>query len=297
VTPGTILRSGLVAVVGRPNVGKSTLVNALVGHKVSIVSDKPQTTRRGLRAVLTTDDVQAVFTDTPGFHKPRTELGARLNQMVGDAVEGVDVILHVLDAATGIGRGDASVYERRVRLHRCPKIAVVNKIDATGDHGVVPQLAAAAEIGDYAEIVPVSAEAGAGIDELRSLVLGLLPEGPALYPEETISDQPFETGLAEMIREKALQVTRQELPHSITIVVEEVEVDGGLTTVHASLIVERDSQKGIVIGRGGRTLRTIGSRAREEMESVLATKVFLDLRVKVVKEWQRDPKALERLGF
>jgi GTP-binding protein Era len=297
VTSGTILRSGLVAVVGRPNVGKSTLVNALVGHKVSIVSDKPQTTRRGLRAVLTTHDVQAVFTDTPGFHKPRTELGARLNQMVGDAVEGVDVILHVLDAAAGIGRGDAAVYERQVRPHPCPTIAVVNKIDATGDHGVVPQLAAAAEIGDYAEIVPVSAEAGTGIDELRSLVLGLLPEGPALYPKETISDQPFETRLAEIIREKALQVTRQELPHSIAVVVEEVEVDGALTTVHASLIVERDSQKGIVIGRGGRTLRTIGSRAREEMELALATKVFLDLRVKVVKEWQRDPKALERLGF
>jgi GTP-binding protein Era len=297
VTSGTILRSGLVAVVGRPNVGKSTLVNALVGRKVSIVSDKPQTTRRGLRAVLTTDDVQAIFTDTPGFHKPRTELGARLNQMVGDAVEGVDVILHVLDAAAGIGRGDATVYERRVRPHPCPKIAVVNKIDATGDHGVVPQLAAAAEMGDYAEIVPLSAEAGTGIDQLRSLVLGLLPEGPALYPEETISDEPFETRLAEMIREKALQVTRQELPHSITVVVEEVEVDGGLTTVHASLIVERDSQKGIVIGRGGRTLRTIGSRARDEMELMLATKVFLDLRVKVVKEWQRDPKALERLGF
>jgi GTP-binding protein Era len=297
VTSRTIVRSGLVAVVGRPNVGKSTLVNALIGHKVSIVSDKPQTTRRGLRAVLTTNDVQAVFTDTPGSHKPRTELGARLNQMVGDAVEGVDVILHVLDAAAGIGRGDAAVYERWIRPHPCPSIAVVNKIDATGDHGVVPQLAAAGEIGDYAEIVPVSAEAGTGIDELRSLVLGLLPEGPALYPEETISDQPFETRLAEMIREKALQVTRQELPHSVTVVVEEVEVDGGLTTVHASLIVERDSQKGIVIGRGGRTLRTIGSRAREEMELVLATKVFLDLRVKVVKEWQRDPKALERLGF
>ena len=297
MTAGAIHRSGLVAVVGRPNVGKSTLVNALVGHKVSIVSDKPQTTRRGLRAVLTTDEVQAVFTDTPGFHKPRTELGTRLNDMVGDAVEGVDVILHVLDAAAGIGRGDVFVYERRVRRHRCPKIAVVNKIDATGDHGEVPQLAAAAEVGDYTEIVPVSASRGTGIGELRTLVLGLLPEGPALYPEETISDQPFETRLAEMIREKALQVTRQELPHSITVVVEEVEVDGGLTTVHASLIVERDSQKGIVIGKGGQTLRTIGSRAREEMELVLATKVFLDLRVKVVKEWQRDPKALERLGF
>jgi GTP-binding protein Era len=264
---------------------------------VSIVSDKPQTTRRGVHAVLSTDDAQAVFTDTPGFHKPRTELGARLNDVVGDAVEGVDVILHVVDAASGIGRGDAFVYERRVRPHGCPRIAVVNKIDITGQHGVVPQLAAAAEIGTYDEIVPVSAKAGKGIGMLRDLVLGLLPEGPALYPEETISDQPLEMRLAEMIREKALHVTRQELPHSITVTLEELEMCEALVKVHASLIVERDSQKGIVIGKGGQTLRTIGTRAREEMELVLGTKVFLDLRVKVVKEWQRDPKALERLGF
>jgi GTP-binding protein Era len=292
-----VSRSGFVAVAGRPNVGKSTLVNALCGSKIAIVSDKPQTTRRGLHAVLTTEDAQAVLTDTPGFHKPRTELGVRLNDVVGNAVEGVDAILHVVDAASGIGRGDAFVYERRVRPHGCPKIAVVNKIDATGKHGVVPQLAAAAEIGDYDEIVPVSAKDGKGIGLLRDLVLGLLPEGPALYPEETISDLPLEMRLAEMIREKALHVTRQELPHSITVMIEEIDVEEGLTKIHASLIVERDSQKGIVIGKGGQTLRTIGSRAREEMELVLGTKVFLDLRVKVVKEWQRDPKALERLGF
>ena len=292
-----ISRSGVVAVVGRPNVGKSTLVNALVGHKVSIVSDKPQTTRRGLHAVLTADGAQAVFTDTPGFHKPRTELGARLNDVVGDAVEGVDVILHVVDAASGIGRGDAFVYERRVRPHRCPKIAVVNKIDVTGQRDLVPQLAAAAEIGDYDEVVPVSAKSGKGVGMLRDMVLALLPDGPALYPEETISDQPLEIKLAEMIREKALHVTRQELPHSITVTLDEMEMGEGLAKIYASLIVERDSQKGIVIGKGGQTLRTIGSRAREEMELVLGTKVFLDLRVKVVKEWQRDPKALERLGF
>jgi GTP-binding protein Era len=217
--------------------------------------------------------------------------------MVGDAVEGVDVILHVLDAGSGIGRGDAFVYERRVRPHACPKIAVVNKIDLTGKHGVVPQLAAAAEIGAYDEIVPVSAKAGKGVGMLRDMVLTMLPEGPALYPEETVSDQPLETRLAEMIREKALHVTRQELPHSITVTIEDLDMGDELVKVHASLIVERDSQKGIVIGKGGQTLRTIGTRAREEMELVLGTKVFLDVRVKVVKEWQRDPKALERLGF
>ncbi len=290
-------RSGIVAVVGRPNVGKSTLVNALVGHKVSIVSDKPQTTRRGLHAVLTTENAQAVFTDTPGFHKPRTELGARLNDVVGDAVEGVDAILHVVDAAAGIGRGDAFVYEQRVRPHRCPKLCVVNKADVTGHRNVVPQLAQAAEIGEYDEIVPVSAKTGAGIDHLRGLVLDLLPEGPPLYPPDTLTDQPLEDRLAEIVREKALHVTRQEVPHSITVAIEELELEERLATIHASLIVERESQKGIVIGKGGQTLRTIGARAREEIELILGRKVFLDLRVKVVKEWQRDPKALERLGY
>jgi GTPase len=290
-------RSGIVAVVGRPNVGKSTLVNALVGQKVAIVSDKPQTTRRGLHAVLTTVDAQAVFTDTPGFHKPRTELGARLNDIVGDAVEGVDAILQVVDAGAGIGRGDAFVYEHRVRRHRCPKVCVVNKVDVTGHRGVVPQLAEAAEIGDYDEIVPVSAKTGSGIDHLRSLVLGFLPEGPPLYPPETLTDQPLEVRLAEIVREKALHVTRQELPHSITVTVDEMETEEGLARIHASLIVERDSQKGIVIGKGGQTLRSVGARAREEMELLLGTKVYLDLRVKVVKEWQRDPNALERLGY
>jgi GTPase len=290
-------RSGLVAVVGRPNVGKSTLVNALVGQKVAIVSDKPQTTRRGLHAILTTDEAQAVFTDTPGFHKPRTELGARLNDVVGDAVEGVDTILLVVDAAAGVGRGDAFVFEHRVRRHRCPKICVVNKVDVPGHRLVVPQLAEAAEIGDFDEVVPVSAKTGAGIDHLRSIVIDLLPEGQPLYPAETLTDLPLDVRLAEIVREKALHVTRQELPHSITVTVDEMETEEGLAKIHASLIVERDSQKGIVIGKGGQTLRSVGARAREEMELILGTKVYLDLRVKVVKEWQRDPKALERLGY
>jgi GTPase len=279
-------------------VGKSTLVNALVGQKVSIVSDKPQTTRRGLHAVLTTDGAQAVFTDTPGFHKPRTELGARLNDVVGDAVEGVDVILHVVDAASGVGRGDAYVYEARVRPHPCPKIAVVNKVDAAGQHrGVVPQLAAAEAIGDYDEIVPVSAKKGTGIGPLRGLVLGLLPEGPALYPVETITDQPIDVRLAEMVREQALHVTRQELPHSITVTVDELDLGPDLASVHASLIVERDSQKGIVIGRGGRVLRDAGTAARTELEALLGTPVHLMTRVVVDPGWQRRAGSLDRLGL
>jgi len=290
-------RSGAVAVVGRPNVGKSTLVNALVGRKIAIVSDKPQTTRRGIHAVLNAEGVQVVFTDTPGFHKPRTLLGTRLNALVGDAVEGVDLVLHVVDASTGVGRGDAFVYREKVARVGAPCFCVVNKVDTKVRHAEVPELAAAANLGEYAEILPVSAKVGRGIDHLRELILARMPAGPPLYPEGMETDQSPEVRLGELIREQALHVTRQELPHSIAVVVEEIEHGDGLVKIHASLIVERDSQKGIVIGKGGETLKTIGTRARQEIERLLEEKVFLDLRVRVMKEWQRDPKALERLGF
>jgi GTP-binding protein Era len=209
----------------------------------------------------------------------------------------VDLVLHVVDAATGIGRGDAFVYTNKVGPVTAPRFCVVNKVDAAQRHAEVPQLAAAAEIGDYDEILPVSAKLGDGVDRLRGLILERMPEGPALYPEEMETDQPFEARVAELIREQALHVTRQEVPHSIAVVIEELEERPDLLAVHASLIVERDSQKGIVIGKGGETLKTIGTHAREEIEGLVGTKVFLDLRVRVMKEWQRDPKALERLGF
>ena len=286
-----------MAVVGRPNVGKSTLVNALVGRKVTIVSDKPQTTRRDIRAVLSTDDYQAVFTDTPGFHKPRTLLGTRLNELVSEATQGVDVVVQVVDAQAGVGRGDAFVFERQVAKVAGAKLCAVNKLDAVRNHEEVPQLQAAGDLGPWDEIVPVSAKTGRGLGVLLDLVVASLPEGPAYYPADEDADQPLEVRLAEIVREKALAVTRQEVPHSIAVVVEELEVEDGLTKVRAYLIVERDSQKGIVIGKGGETLKTVGSRAREEIELVLGGKVFLDLRVKVLKEWQRDPKALQRLGF
>jgi GTP-binding protein Era len=290
-------RSGFVAVVGRPNVGKSTLVNALVGRKVAIVSDKPQTTRRDVRAVLTAEGHQIVFTDTPGFHKPRTLLGSRLNDVVGRATQGVDAVVQVVDAADGVGRGDAFVYDRQVRPFPGPRLCAVNKIDAVRSREEVPQLQAAADLGEWDEVVPIAARIGRGVDLLRELLVARLPEGPPAYPADEVTDQPLEVRLSEIVREKALAVTRQEVPHSIAVVVEELERDEGLTKVHASLIVERESQKGIVIGKGGGTLKAIGSRAREEMERMLGTKVFLDLRVKVLKEWQRDPKALQRLGF
>jgi len=290
-------RSGFVAVVGRPNVGKSTLVNALVGRKVAIVSDKPQTTRRDVRAVLTTDDYQIVFTDTPGFHKPRTLLGTRLNTLVGEATQGVDAVVQVVDAADGIGRGDAFVYQRQVQGAAGAKLCAVNKLDVLRHRAEVPELQAAGELGEWDEIVPIAARTGRGVDVLRDLLVERLPEGPPHYPADEVTDQPIEIRLSEIVREKALAVTRQEVPHSIAVVVDEIERDGDLTRVRASLIVERDSQKGIVIGKGGSTLKTIGSRARQEMELLLDAKVFLDLRVKVLKEWQRDPKALQRLGF
>jgi GTP-binding protein Era len=290
-------RSGVVAVIGRPNTGKSTLVNALVGRKVAIVSDKPQTTRRGVRAVLSSDDYQVVFTDTPGFHKPRTLLGSRLNDLVGEATQGVDAVVQVVDGRAGVGRGDAFVFERQLRDIGGAKFCAVNKLDLLRNRKEVPQLEAAAALGAWDEIVPVSAKTGRGVGVLLDLLVERLPEGPAHYPTETLTDEPLEVHLAEIVREKALAVTRQEVPHSIAVVVEELEESDSLTKVHASLIVERDSQKGIVIGTGGGTLQTIGSRAREEIERVLGHKVFLDLHVKVLKEWQRDPKALQRLGF
>ncbi len=290
-------RSGIVAVVGRPNVGKSTLVNALVGHKIAIVSNKPQTTQRDIRAIYHADDVQVVFTDTPGFHKPRTLLGTRLNGLVGDAVDGVDLIVLVVDALDGVGRGDAYVYAQHVQPSSAPSICVVNKVDAVKGHAELPELLAAANIGSFDEVVPVSAKTGDGVALLLDLIVGRMPPGPPLYPPDDITDQPIESRLSELIREQALHVTHQEVPHSIAVVIEEMNREQGLTKIHASLIVERDSQKGIVIGKGGLTLKAIGTRARVEMESLLGTKVYLDLQVKVLKEWQRDPKALERLGF
>jgi GTP-binding protein Era len=272
-------------------------VNAIAGRKVAIVSDKPQTTRRHIRAILTTDEAQVVITDTPGYHKPRTLLGKRLNSLVGDAVRGVDAVVLVVDAEAGVGRGDAFVYERQVGPADGMKICAVNKTDRLDHHAVVPQLTAADALGVFDEIVPISARSGEGVDTLLRLIVGHLPEGPPLYPPGDTTDQPLEIALAELVREQALRVMRQEVPHSIAVVVEELEREVDLTRIHAWLVVERDSQKGIVIGKGGETLKAIGSGARLEMESLLGTRVFLDLRVKVIKEWQGDPKALDRLGL
>jgi GTP-binding protein Era len=291
------VRSGFVAVVGRPNVGKSTLVNALVGQKVSIVSDKPQTTRGRIRGVRTLADVQIVFTDTPGFHKPRTLLGERLNRVVEDSTDDVDVVMLVVDAAAGVGQGDQYVARSRVEPLRCRKVCVVNKIDLLHGHAEVPELEAAARLTAFDDVLPVSARSGRGLDELLRVLSESMPDGPAHFPAGEVTDQPVEYRVAEIVREKALAATREEVPHSVAVQVEELERDGDLTRIDAVVLVERDSQKGILIGKGGGMLKDIGSRARQELEPLLGTRVFLGLRVKVQPEWQRDPAALTRLGY
>jgi GTP-binding protein Era len=292
-------RTGIAGVVGRPNVGKSTLVNTLVGAKVAIVSDVPQTTRTRIRGVLSTDDYQIVFTDTPGFHKPRSRLGDRLNKLVGESLADVDVCVMVVDGHAGIGKGDGFVYRRQVAPLGMPKVCVVNKIDRISHQRVVAQLSRAQALGDFDEIIPVSAAAGTGLDELRDLIVARLPEGPPLFPVGEVTDQTLEHRMAEVIREKAILATREEVPHSIAVVIDEVEPPehDDVTRIHATVLVQRDSQKGIVIGKGGEMLKGIGTQAREELEALLGTRVYLELRVKVQKEWQRDDNALTRLGF
>jgi GTP-binding protein Era len=292
--------SGIVAVVGRPNVGKSTLVNALVGTKVSIVSDKPQTTRLAIHGVMHGDRHQVVFTDTPGFHKPRTALGERLNRRVDDSIEGVDAVLLVVDGSgAGVGRGDAFVAEREVVGFPGTKICVVNKVDRLRHPDVVPQLALAGGLAAFDEVFPVSARRGEGLDALRGALVNAMPEGPPLFPAGEATDLPIERRIEEIVREKALALTREEVPHSIAVRLNELERDErtGFVTLSADVLVERESQKGIVIGKGGQMLRTIGTRAREELEAILQARVHLDLRVRVLKDWQRDPAAIARLGL
>jgi GTP-binding protein Era len=290
-------RSGFAAIVGRPNVGKSTLVNALVGDKVAIVSDKPQTTRSAIRGILDEPDGQLVLVDTPGYHKPRNLLGKRLNELVRAAWSDVDVAIFVVDGRSGIGTGDAKV-AKDLSEARCPTFCVVNKIDAMDKGRIAGALTAAARLGDFTEYIPLSARSGEGVPVLRELVFGMLPAGPPYYPPGTRRDQPPPVFVAELVREKILTRTREEIPHSVAVVTEEYEErEDGLLEIHANIYVERDSQKGIVIGKGGANIKAVGTDAREEIELLFGRRVFLDLRVRVEKDWQRHAHALERLGF
>jgi GTPase len=296
-SPEDGFRSGFVSVVGRPNVGKSTLVNALVGDKVAITSDKPQTTRSAIRGILDAPGAQAVLVDTPGYHKPRTALGERLNEVVREAWSDVDVAVFVVDGRGGVGRGDERV-AADLGEAGCPIFCVVNKIDLLSRDGIAAALIAASQLGDFEEFVPLSARTGEGVDTLKRLILEKLPTGPLYYPPGTRSDQPPPVFVAELVREKLLRRTQDELPHSIAVVTADYEErDDGLLEIRANIYVERDSQKGIVIGKGGGTLKAVGSEAREDIETLFGRHVFLDLRVKVEKDWQRRPQSLDRLGF
>jgi GTP-binding protein Era len=299
-------RSGFVTLVGRPNVGKSTLVNRVVGTKVAIVSDRPQTTRTQIRGVRTTDHSQLVLLDTPGLHRPRTLLGERTNARALATLAEVDVVCMLVEASAPIGRGDRFVADLAHRVDT-PRVLVLNKTDLAGRREVAEQLAhALAELGDFDAFVPLSARTGDGVDALVGELEDRLPEGPLYYPEGAVTDQPETFLAAELLREQLLRVARDELPHAITVVAEEIEPtedgDGGrveddIVRIRARVLVARASQKGMVIGRGGSVLKEAGTRARQELEALLGARVYLETRVAVERDWQRRAHALDRLGY
>jgi GTPase len=301
-------RSGFASFVGRPNAGKSTLTNALVGTKVAITSDKPQTTRTVVRGIVHRPDAQLILVDTPGLHRPRTLLGERLNDLVRTTWAEVDVVAVCFPADEKIGPGDRFIVGELAKVRRTTRIAVATKTDLATPARIGEHLLSIQELGreagtEWAEIVPVSAQSGDQVALLADLLVGLLPEGPQLYPDGELTDSPEEMIAAELIREAALDGVRDELPHSIAVVVEEMGLREGrpedkpLLDIHANLFVERSSQKGIVIGHRGSRLRAVGTAARHQIEAMLGTPVYLDLHVKVAKNWQKDPRQLRRLGF
>lgn len=294
-------RSGFACFVGRPNAGKSTLTNALVGTKVAITSSKPQTTRHAIRGIVHREDAQLVLIDTPGLHRPRTLLGERLNDIVHTTWSEVDVVGFCVPANEKIGPGDKFIAAELQKIAlRTPVLGIVTKTDLVQPQQVAEQLLALQEVMDFAELIPVSAVDGFQVDALADLLVGKLPEGPQLYPGGELTDEPEQTLVAELIREAALEGVRDELPHSIAVTVEEMlprEGRDDLIDVHAFLFVERPSQKGIILGHKGERLREVGAAARKNIEALLGSKVYLDLHIKVAKEWQRDPRQLRRLGF
>ncbi|HEX6967533.1 MAG TPA: GTPase Era [Micromonosporaceae bacterium] len=289
-------RAGFACFVGRPNAGKSTLTNAIVGQKIAITSSKPQTTRHVIRGVLHRPDSQLVLVDTPGLHRPRTLLGQRLNDLVRQTWSEVDVIGLCIPANEPVGRGDRFISSEIAEL-RATVLAVVTKTDLVDRKRLAEQLIAVSELGDFAEVVPVSAVTGEQVDTLIDVMIRYLPPSPQLYPDDMFTDEPETVLVAELIREAALEGVREELPHSIAVVVEEMIPEDRLTKIYAHVYVERPSQKGIVIGARGSRLKEVGTRARQQIEELLGSRVYLDLHVRVAKDWQRDPKQLRRLGF
>ncbi|WP_280505922.1 GTPase Era [Nocardia farcinica] len=298
----TEFRSGFVCFVGRPNTGKSTLTNALVGAKIAITSSRPQTTRHTIRGIVHRDHAQLILVDTPGLHRPRTLLGQRLNDLVRDTYSEVDVIAVCIPADEKIGPGDRWIVQQIQQM--APKttlLGVVTKIDKVSRDQVAQQLLAVSQLlGPDADVVPVSAVKGEQVEVLVDVIASKMPEGPAFYPDGELTDEPEETLMAELIREAALEGVRDELPHSLAVVIEEVlprEEREDMLDVHALLYVERPSQKAIVIGKGGARLKEVGTNARKQIESILGVRIYLHLHVKVAKDWQRDPKQLGKLGF
>ena len=301
-------RAGFACIVGRPNAGKSTLTNAMVGAKIAITSGRPQTTRHNVRGVIHKENAQIVLVDTPGLHRPRTLLGKRLNDLVRETLADVDVVVFCIPANEKIGPGDRFITRDLAEL-RTPVVAVVTKADTVTREALAAQLLAVSELGEWADIVPVSAQRNEQIDVLEEVLLNYMPLSPPLYPTGEITDEPQQVMIAELVREAALEGVRDELPHSLAVVVDEIadpdderEVGhikgaGGRLQVRVSLVVERDSQKAIIIGKGGRRLKEVGVTARKGIEQLLGRKVYLDLHVRTAKDWQSDPKALARLGF
>ncbi|GII98152.1 GTP-binding protein Era [Sediminihabitans luteus] len=306
-TPAPEHRSGFACFVGRPNAGKSTLTNALVGQKVAITSGRPQTTRHTIRGIVHRDDAQLILVDTPGLHRPRTLLGERLNLLVRDTLSEVDVVAFCLPADQKVGPGDRFIAQQLADVMRgrrgTPVVAVVTKTDLVDRDTLARHLMSVDALGDWADIVPVSGVEGFQVDTLADVLVSYLPEGPELYPGGELTDEPESVMVAELVREAALEGVRDELPHSLAVVVDEItpredrDPANPLVDVRVNIFVERDSQKAIVIGKGGSRLRHVGTEARRGIEALLGTKVYLDMRVKVAKDWQRDPKQLNRLGF
>ena len=297
----TAHRSGFACFVGRPNAGKSTLLNALVGTKIAITSDKPQTTRRAVRGIVTRDNAQLVIVDTPGMHKPRTLLGERLGDLVRSVWSDVDVVGFCVPADEKVGPGDRRIAaELSEQAPKTPIIGIITKIDKATPQQVAEQLLALSQVRDFAEVIPVSAVADSQVDVLADLLIDRLPVSPRLYPDAELTDEPMETRIAELVREASLDGVRDELPHSLAALVTEMGPREGrtdMTDIYVTIFVERDSQKAIVLGHQGSRLSSVGRRARLEIEELLGTRVYLNLHVTVAKDWQRDPRQLRKLGF
>lgn len=293
-----IFRSGFVAIVGRPNTGKSTLLNYLARRKVAIISDKPQTTRHRIRAILNLENVQIILVDTPGLHKPKDALGEHLNRAVRNTLRDVEAVIFMVDASQVIGSGDLYIANELATLDT-PKILLLNKIDKLTAHDLEVQMEIARQLGDFDDIIPVSASTGQNIELLIEKMIELLPEGPQYYPPDVVTDQPERVIAAEFIREKVLELTHEEVPHGVAVEVQEMKPrkEHEIVDIFATIFVERDSQKGILIGKGGRMLKEIGSRARIEIEHLLGSHVYLDLRVRVKKDWRKDERFVKQFGY